>query len=48
MSGIYADGKNACSKASDMKLKMLNSTNNATPKPLQKVIRDPSLQQLLE
>jgi hypothetical protein len=48
MSGIYADGKNACSKASDMKLKMLKSTNNATPQPLQKVIRDPSLQQLLE
>ncbi|NWA25985.1 hypothetical protein HX870_07835 [Pseudomonas gingeri] len=49
MSGIYAHGPNACGKGADMKLKLKMMTpGNAAPQPLQKVIRDPSLEQLLE
>lgn len=47
MGGIYEDGKNACTKAANMKLKM-SQESNAAPEAHQKVIRDPSLQQLLE
>jgi len=47
MSGIYADGKNACAKVQNLKLKMLK-TGDDKSQPQQKVMRDPSLQQLLE
>ena len=47
MSGIYADGKNACAKVQNLKLKMLK-TGDDNSQPQQKVMRDPSLQQLLE
>lgn len=47
MSGIYADGVNACRKAAGMKLKMA-LPGNAEPQEIQRVIRDPSLEQLLE
>ncbi|MBF8720167.1 hypothetical protein [Pseudomonas guariconensis] len=47
MSGIYADGANACAKVASMKLKMAKPGHGA-PQPMQRVIRDPSLEQLLE
>lgn len=47
MSGIYADGANACAKVASMKLKMAKP-GHAEPQPMQRVIRDPSLEQLLE
>lgn len=47
MSGIYADGANACAKVASMKLKMAKP-GHAAPQPMQRVIRDPSLEQLLE
>lgn len=47
MSGIYADGANACAKVASMKLKMAEP-GHAAPQPMQRVIRDPSLEQLLE
>ncbi|MHC6224042.1 hypothetical protein ACYU03_04580 [Pseudomonas sp. X10] len=47
MSGIYADGSNACAKAASMQLKMVKP-GSAAPQPMQRVLRDPSLEQLLE
>jgi hypothetical protein len=47
MSGIYEDGFNACTKIASMKSKMMKS-GNAAPQPVQRVMRDPSLEQLLE
>ncbi|MCE0909442.1 MULTISPECIES: hypothetical protein [Pseudomonas] len=48
MSGIYADGRNACAKVASMKLKMATPGSAAQQQPVQRVIRDPSLEQLLE
>lgn len=47
MGGIYENGINACAKAAGLKLKMLKS-GDSTPQPMQRVIRDPSLEQLLQ
>ncbi|SEI17811.1 hypothetical protein [Pseudomonas asplenii] len=47
MGGIYANGGDACTKAASPKLKMLKS-GSAPQLPVQRVIRDPSLEQLLE
>ena len=47
MSGIYENGINACAKVASMKSKMMKSSN-AAPQPVQRVMRDPSLEQLLE
>ncbi|OWJ91535.1 hypothetical protein B6S59_23425 [Pseudomonas sp. A46] len=47
MSGIYADGSNACAKVASMKLKMARPSDTA-PQDAPRVMRDPSLEQLLE
>ncbi|MNO05828.1 hypothetical protein D3C81_2273590 [compost metagenome] len=48
MGGIYANGSNACAKVASMKLKMAAPAGSTQQQPAQRVMRDPSLEQLLE